>query len=708
MLQYHHAKGFGGSPQSSHLLEQPVHQMLDRGQPGFLDVSFFDDVAFGLVHASHDKLIAAATVVLSALCDSARARGLQVNFQAEKTEIMLGLKGKGVRKKRQELWMQADGTLPILLEHRVEHVRLVRSYKHLGSHLQCDAKPCKDTQLRIASARKAWGPLIRSLWTQKQVAQTNKNHIFRSLIAPRLLYNVHVWATLRDLDMHKLQAAFKEMIKPAIRGPMGGLDAHKFSCVEAAALASMLDPATQVRVDRLRYLARAVKYMPVMFWHIVDLNDAPAAWRALMVQDCLWLKKFHPQGDWPDPQATFVDWRMFVAQCGDWATRIRKAAKAALRFEQRQVTYKKWLLRMHEQWQSLGISFRKPKEDEKSDQVYSCDKCQRVFATKRGLYMHSAHAHEYRPKVRFFAGGSFCLSCGKEYHERVRLTAHLYYARDCVDKLEAIFPPLSLATVEELDQEDRDKAAESKAQGWSLKKAHLPACRVPHVSLPPQGSPEAQAIRNACSKGGQIVRPWHHVGGVLLSNCEEQEVAPTVTHEPIISGQAKGREQGAGGAFAASSLSVWYASVTIRCKVFVHLFSGHRRTHDLQHQIEHHQWVGTTQCFCLSIDLCLQGSAGDLLDRERIEWWRARILAGQVCGVGGGPPCETWSVARWMGGPPPVRDKRTPWGLPWISKKQHDQVEVGSGLLRVALELLLLCIYVGGCGFLEHPSFQGG
>ena len=219
-----------------------MHQMFDGGQPGFLDVSFFDDVAFGLVHASHDKLIAAATMVLSALCDSARTRGLQVNFQAEKTEIMLGLKGKGVRKKRQELWMQADGTLPILLEHRVEHVRLVRSYKHLGSHLQCDAKPCKDTQFRIASAPKAWGPLIRSLWTQKQVAQTNKNHIFRSLIVPRLLYNVHVWATVRDLDMHKLQAAFKEMLKPAIRGPMGGLDAHKFCCAEAAALASMLDP----------------------------------------------------------------------------------------------------------------------------------------------------------------------------------------------------------------------------------------------------------------------------------------------------------------------------------------------------------------------------------------------------------------------------------------------------------------------------------
>ena len=152
------------------LLEQPVQEVLGQDLPGFLDVSFFDDVAFGILHASHERLIAAAAVVLSALCDSARTRGLQVNFQAEKIELMLVLKGRGARKKKQELWMQADGTHPILLEHRVEHVRLVRSYKHLGSHLQCDAKPSKDVQFRIASARKAWGPMIRSLWTQKQVA----------------------------------------------------------------------------------------------------------------------------------------------------------------------------------------------------------------------------------------------------------------------------------------------------------------------------------------------------------------------------------------------------------------------------------------------------------------------------------------------------------------------------------------------------------
>lgn len=86
---------------------------------------------------------------------------------------------------------------------------------------------------------------------------------------------------------------------------------------------------------------------------------------------------------------------------------------------------------------------------------------------------------------------------------------------------------------------------------------------------------------------------------------------------------------------------------------------GHRRSNDLQHEIEHHRWIGTVECFCLSIDLCLQGPAGDLLARERIEWWKARILSGQVCGIGGAPLRNLVSGAVDGGGGPPQCETST-------------------------------------------------
>ena len=90
------------------LLSQPLSEALSSGQPVFLDVAFFDDVAFGIVHQSHETVMMAAAVILSTLCDSARARGLKVNFKQDKTEIMPVLKGQGVRQAKQKLWVKRE------------------------------------------------------------------------------------------------------------------------------------------------------------------------------------------------------------------------------------------------------------------------------------------------------------------------------------------------------------------------------------------------------------------------------------------------------------------------------------------------------------------------------------------------------------------------------------------------------------------------
>ena len=47
----------------------------------------------------------------------------------------------------------------------------------------------------------------------------------------------------------------------------------------------------------------------------------------------------------------------------------------------------------------------------------------------------------------------------------------------------------------------------------------------------------------------------------------------------------------------------------------------------------------------LSLDLA-DPISGDLADPQALATWVARILAGKVRGVLGGPPCETWSAAR--------------------------------------------------------------
>lgn len=175
---------------------------------------------------------------------------------------------------------------------------------------------------------------------------------------------------------------------------------------------------------------------------------------------------------------------------------------------------------------------------------------------------------------------------------------------------------------------------------------------------------------------------------------------------PFIFQSNGGRVQGHAGIFQHFGLAAETAMLHIKCFLFVHFFSGHRRTGDLQHSIESHEVVGCQQIFCISVDLCLAKTHSDLTDEETKQFWIGKMRGGQVLGIGGGPSCETWSAARYApGGPPPVRSFDTPWGCSGLTKQQWKQVVTGTKLVQFLIELLVIAAQIGLCGFFEHPQF---
>ena len=87
---------------------------------------------------------------------------------------------------------------------------------------------------------------------------------------------------------------------------------------------------------------------------------------------------------------------------------------------------------------------------------------------------------------------------------------------------------------------------------------------------------------------------------------------------------------------------------------------------------------------------------------------RDRLLAlvadGAFLAVVVSPPCETWSIARFLpGGPRPLRSAEAPWGLPQLSAEEYAQLFVATALLRVALRAILAAHAAGVAFLLEHP-----
>ena len=74
-----------------------------------------------------------------------------------------------------------------------------------------------------------------------------------------------------------------------------------------------------------------------------------------------------------------------------------------------------------------------------------------------------------------------------------------------------------------------------------------------------------------------------------------------------------------------------------------------------------------------------------------------------------GPPCETWTIARWSflehgHSPPVLRTALYPWGRPRLGHKHYQQVYTSNKLLQITLTFFTHLILSGGFAIVEHPA----
>lgn len=105
------------------------------------------------------------------------------------------------------------------------------------------------------------------------------------------------------------------------------------------------------------------------------------------------------------------------------------------------------------------------------------------------------------------------------------------------------------------------------------------------------------------------------------------------------------------------------------------------------------------------IDVAIDKTYGDVLGTDL---WPRLVRARKVIGAHAGPPCETYSLARWLesptGKPRPLRTRTHPWGLPFRSLKEVEQTVMGNILFLRGLAILILVYLHGGATTLEHPK----
>ena len=206
------------------------------------------------------------------------------------------------------------------------------------------------------------------------------------------------------------------------------------------------------------------------------------------------------------------------------------------------------------------------------------------FPSKRGLAVHAARSHGYKRIERYFAAGETCDACGKYYYARACLLAHLHDCQECLETLQACFPPLPETLIDVLDAQDKDYAIDMRQQGWWTTKAFMPPVRIQGPLLP---APQTEEARQFFQKWSlRTTAPgarFQELQGRKDTNTPEEEPNVRLFAEDLpafIFLSPPGPDQG-GGAFDQFGLAKETARLHIKWLVFAHFFSGFRRKADL-------------------------------------------------------------------------------------------------------------------------------
>ena len=534
--------------------------------------------------------------------------------------------------------------------------------------------------------------------------------VFEALVYSRLLYNSHTWTAVTPSALDHWETALRPMLYTWVRSELRGLAPYGIPLATLCGLAGLLTPGDALHVARLRFIRRLLCHCPKVLWGLIwSSAESPHAWLPCLRASLQWMSDFVGPGSLPSAHAPWQDWWLFIRADERWKGRIQRAVKACKTWRRETAQADVWNRWFAVELEQRGVTLAAPRRAPPAP--WSCDQCGASFASRRALATHATKAHGYRCIYQHYAVDGSCPHCARDFHHRSRLRAHWRTAHGCFDNVVACFPALSGDLFDALADEDLQLATLRKQQGWLATKALSPAVRAFGPGLPPAGSPDAALMKQKWDLrrplDGQV---WF---SELIGRCEyEVPSSPVqVAAGPGSDGlafvvQSQGHLKGSADCFAEAGLARMHAILHIRTLCFVHFYSGHRREYDLQWAIENHWCQGATQVFCISVDFCLQSDRADLSTVHSRKWWTDRIFAGAICGCGGGPPCETFSAARWLpDGPPPLRSYDELYGFKHLTARQWHQVSLGTLLLHFLLEMALAVAIMGGCSFIEHPAF---
>ena len=671
-------------------------------------VTWVDDAIFH-VEASAAQLYSKTVCALRIIHEEMLRVGLQLNYGQGKTEVMACYWGRHSTQHAQHFYKKLGGSYCVWNEFDgVLAVRTVPHYKHLGGFITRNMSLHPELRIRKAQMHQQLHGLKRCALSDQALPLSQRRALLHSLGLSVLTLHSGTWRPLRKCVWAIWHGATTSAYQYLQQRKQDGTVSHK-TTLELAVDADSPLPHALLYLRRLRVLTQVCRHGPGLVLdnlHCHHLHCGSRSWLSGAQEAVEWARANADSRDWISELDQLLDpavWPTLHSRWGDLRRLFRKVERVHC-YRNRMCLDLKQQKAQHDELLIQNGWTPPPMQDvpEPIDAEYVCASCGYVARSLTALGVHEHKKHGTKIVARRFAVGNKCEVCYKSFHTRPRLLLHLQYGTTrCLVHYLRHCSPMSADDADKLDKDDRTHGVALHQKGLTDAFSSLP-CFAADVSA------HCEDLEQVTST--ELTR-WSTLGSLPTwltgQHGTRRAAMPIEMIDPIE--ELKALEQQ-----WCNEASQWKAPVpTIpralsECPLyFLVFFSGHRRYGDLVSWIE---WTyeGVTP---VPIDLAIDSFWGDA---RRGGLWADLIRSGRVAGAHFGPPCETYTDARWLEVigevekrlPRPLRTLEYGWGVPGLSLKELKQLDTGSHLMWLSIGYMMLIDTFGGSASLEHPKGQ--
>ena len=737
-----------------------------QGIPPMVEVVWADDLAFALNAPTAEEAIHKIRTVAQHLFFR---HGMQPNMARNKTEIMLHLQGAGSRQVKKDIYnceapvLHIDGVPSDYAE-----IKLTGAYKHLGHRLHLGDSIYAEIKARTGQANSVYRQYRRQVFQNPRLPLPKRRYLFQSLVLSILRYNMGTWPRLTGKCWTYFQSRVMAMYRGLARTTVKENDLRYWNNDKILAFVELPSPAVLLHDSRLRYSLSLIRSGPQHLW---SLLTAEREWLSLLRESIDWMQS-QLTGYGPDRYGNQFapDWNQWFREqpqaIKGW---ISKAVRHDVLQQQISTQWGEWHHDFLLECQSSGLQIDFPWTTvdighvNELCQLEACLSCGQIFRGRGPWSVHAFRKHGRINWRRRYISGSRCEACLKEFFTETRLLQHLNYSHRCAMTLRRNMRQVDVQPGRTSKREVKDrlmKVPAHRAEGPSQDMQ-----TAGHYDDDPDLDDEFMeqlqdcvdaihahsAVEDAVMMFKQIFMDSNNAFSTLcytfrcfMPHATPDGDDPRTTKQrsvlQMVQDQLRLRWffkeediEMAGPLPSAEDLrgNAWkFCHVDRRLKkwtitrhdpknvfsdfVVVHLFAGERRLGDLESFLEEIPLPPRATRVIISVDIIYDRQNADLSKLEVQQTWLGFIARGLVAVLYTGPPCETWSSARALGGiagytsgdngPRMLRTSEWPSGLKALRLREARQVLMANILLTFSLLAMLFMLRAQRLAVLEHPS----